>query len=172
MIIFFTTDTFQNNSKFVNPDWIRQFILCPVTDTIELLSVDNSNFNEAAGFFIKSRKLQANKFREFVTYTLTTSLVKIALKSGDNPLFHQKNKNTVEIRKFLQANAKLLLNKEKQKISRTTVLQFMNYFFTALPGLFENNAAEHRELIFKRFWRAEDLGTTVFHKKLTMAEFF
>ncbi len=38
MIKFFATDTFKNNSKFVRPDWIRQFILNPVIDVIDLLS--------------------------------------------------------------------------------------------------------------------------------------
>ncbi len=108
MIKFFATDTFKNNSKFVKPDWIRQFILSPVIDVIDLLSDNKSDFYIAANLYIRSHKHQAAKFTDFVTYALTAILINIPLMFGGNPLFRTKNENTIGINKFLRENIKTL----------------------------------------------------------------
>ena len=172
MIKFFATDTFKNNSKFVKPDWIRQFILNPVIDVIDLLSDNKSDFYIAADSYIKSRKHQGAKFTDFVTYTLTTTLVQLLLKFGDNPLFRTKNDNTIAINKFLRDNIKTLgqgENKTNDITYHCTTLYEL--FFTALPALFEGNAKEHGNIIFKNFMPANELGTSFFHKTGSVTDF-
>ena len=172
MIKFFATDTFKNNSKFVKPDWIRQFILNPVIDVIDLLSDNKSDFYIAADSYIRSRKHQGAKFTDFVTYTLTTTLVQILLKFGDNPLFRARNDNTIAINKFLRDNIKSLAqgeNKTDNITSHCTTLYEL--FFTALPALFEGNAKQHSNIIFNNFIPANDLGTSFFHKHSSITDF-
>jgi hypothetical protein len=172
MIKFFATDTFKNNSKFVKPDWIRQFILNPVIDVIDLLSDNKSDFYIAADSYIRSHKHQGAKFTDFVTYTLTTTLIHILLKFGDNPLLHTKNENTIAINKFLRDNIKSLEqgeNKTNNIIYHCTTLYEL--FFTALPAFFEGNAKQHSNIIFDNFMPANDLGTSFFHKHSSITVF-
>ena len=172
MIKFFATDTFKNNSKFVKPDWIRQFILNPVIDVIDLLSDNKSDFYIAAESYIRSRKHQGAKFTDFVTYTLTTTLIQVLLKFGDNPLFRTKNDNTIAINKFLRDNIKTLgqgENKTNDITYHCTTLYEL--FFTALPALFEGNAKQHSNIIFNNFFPANDLGTSFFHKHCNITDF-
>lgn len=172
MIKFFATDTFKNNSKFVKPDWIRQFILCPVIDVIDLLSDNKSDFYIATNLYIRSSKHQDAKFKEFVTYTLTALLIKTLLTFGDNPLFRTKNENTIGINKYLRQNIRTLAQgeiKSNDIMHHCTTLYEL--FFTALPALFEGNAKQHSKIIFNNFMPASDLGTTFFHKYSTIINF-
>ncbi len=172
MIKFFATDTFKNNSKFVKPDWIRQFILNPVINVINLLSDNKSDFYIAADSYIRSRKHQGAKFTDFVTYTLTTTLIQILLKFGDNPLFRTKNENTIGINKFLRDNFKTLEQGENKTNNITYhCTTLYELFFTALPALFEGNAKEHSNMIFNNFMPANDLGTSFFHKHSSITDF-
>lgn len=163
--------TFRNDSEFVNPDWLRQYILCLVADVIDFQS-SKIDFDKAVDFYMSSRKHQATKFTDFLTNTLTTTLIMILLKFGDNPLLHQKNENTMGIREFPQSNSTNLAKggiKMKDIMHHcTTVYELC---FTALPGLFEKNSKQHKDLNFHNFLPATELGKTIFHKKSTIKDF-
>lgn len=171
MITFFAPDTFKTNSKFANPDWLRQYILCPVVDVIDLLS-NKTNLSMAADSYMTSRKHQFTKFTDFITYTLTTTMISILLKFGDRPLFHHKNINTMGIGDYLRNNVKNLARSEyKTKDIMQHCKSVYELFFTALPGLLEKNAEQHGDLIFRNFRPKTELGVTFFHKLSQIDEF-
>lgn len=157
---------------FLHINFFQDYILIPITDIVVHLIESTTLVSKTRTIlletFIQDPSVHFPKTTEFMLYSLASTFIEIILTNGSTPTFLHSNKNTNEIKKFLNKNVS-----DRQagdsNIFRSTDLYEL--FFSSLPYLIEKHVKMHWQLIFHNFIRATKQPATMFGPQTTLTNF-
>lgn len=155
--------------SFLRIEFFFDYILVPVTDIyIHMLEKNTDLKSTLMNHFIAKPEIHWSKLKECVPYALTSTFISIILQNGSNPDFLQKNEYTVDIKNFLNKNAKEN-DPKKTNLFRSTNLYEL--FFSSVPGIISRHIKDNWQCILKNFKPSEKQMQTKFGEKTTLRNF-